>query len=321
VRALPGVVSAAAASQLPLRNPYNNISIYPADAPPANPAQEGDGYNRGAMPGYFQAMGIPLLAGRDIQPTDSPGSRRVVIISQKLARTLFPRRDPLGQPVVIDRARDVTWEVVGVVGDVKQDDLRHESSMRGTFYRSEAQVPWSTMRLAVRTAGNPLASVNALRAILQKMDRDVPLSGPRTMEEIMANSTVSERAQAVCLTSFSLLAVALAAAGIYGLLAYIVTQRTGEFGIRLALGARRADVFASVLSNGLKMFIAGIVMGLAGAVVATHLIASKLYGVTPLDPLTFLAVALVMVAVAILACAIPARRAAKLDPMAALRYE
>jgi putative ABC transport system permease protein len=321
VRALPGVVSAAAASQLPLRNPYNNISIYSADAPPASPKEEGDGYTRVVMPGYFQAMGIPLLAGRDIQPTDSAGSRRVVIISQKLARTLFPRRDPLGQHVVIDRARDVTWEVVGVVGDVKQDDLRHENSMRGTFYRSEAQVPWPTMRLAVRTTGNPVASANSLRAILQKMDREVPLSGPRSMEEIMANSTISERAQAVCLTSFSFLAVTLAVVGIYGLLAYIVTQRTGEFGIRLALGAQRADVFVAVLRDGLKTIIAGIGIGLAGALAATHLIASKLYGVSPLDPLTFLGVAVLMVAVAILACAIPARRAAKLDPMAALRYE
>ncbi len=321
VRSLPGVVSAAAISQLPLRNPYNNISIYAADAPPTNPMEGGDGYQRGVLPGYFQTMGIPLVAGRDIQPTDDANSRRVVIISQRLAKTLFPGRDPLGQRVVIDRANDVTWDVVGVVGDVKQDVLRQESSSRGTFYRSYAQLPYPTMRLAVRTSGNPMAVVTSLRTILQKMDRDVPLAGARPMEDIMTNSTISDRAEATCLAFFSFLAVTLAAVGIYGLLAYIAAQRTGEFGIRLALGARRADVFALVLRDGLRTTLAGIGFGLAGAVLATRLIASKLYGVSPLDLPTFLAVALVMVAVAILACAIPARRAAKLDPMAALRYE
>jgi putative ABC transport system permease protein len=321
VRSLPGVVSATAISQLPLRNPYNNISIYAADAPPTNPMEGGDGYQRVVLPGYFQTMGIPVLAGRDIQPTDNSNSRRVVIISQQLAKTLFPGRNPLEQRVVIDRANDTTWDVVGVVGDVKQDDLRHDTSSRGTFYRSYAQLPYPTMRLAVRTAGNPMAVATSIRAILQKMDRDVPLSGARSMEEIMTNSTISDRAEATCLAFFSFLAVTLAAVGIYGLLAYIAAQRTGEFGIRLALGARRADVFALVLRDGLRTTLAGIGLGLAGAILATRLIASKLYGISPLDPSTFLVVALVMAAVGVLACAIPARRAAKLDPMAALRYE
>jgi predicted lysophospholipase L1 biosynthesis ABC-type transport system permease subunit len=243
------------------------------------------------------------------------------MISQQLAKTLFPGRNPLGQRVVIDRANDTTWDVVGVVGDVKQDDLRHDTSSRGTFYRSYAQLPYPTMRLAVRTAGNPMAVATSIRAILQKMDRDVPLSGARSMEEIMTNSTISDRAEATCLAFFSFLAVTLAAVGIYGLLAYIAAQRTGEFGIRLALGARRADVFALVLRDGLRTTLAGIGLGLAGAILATRLIASKLYGISPLDPSTFLVVALVMAAVGVLACAIPARRAAKLDPMAALRYE
>jgi putative ABC transport system permease protein len=321
VRSLPGVTAAAAISQLPLRNPFNDISIYAADNPPTDPTKMDDGYQRVVLPGYFQAMGIPILAGRDIQPADTANSRRVVVVSQQLAKTLFPKRNPLGQMVVIDRAKDAAWEIVGVVGDVKQSRLREEASFRGTFYRAHAQQPWPTMRLAIRTGGNPLAIVGSLRGLLQKMDPDIPLSGPRTMEEIMANGAISETAQAACLAGFSVLALILAAVGIYGLLAYVVTQRTGEFGIRLALGAQRAEVVTSVLRDGLKTILLGAALGVAAAVLVTPLIASELYGVRPLDLATFIAVTVVMLVVSIAACWIPARRASKVDPMVALRYE
>jgi putative ABC transport system permease protein len=223
--------------------------------------------------------------------------------------------------VVIDRAKDAPWEIVGVVGDVKQSRLREDTGFRGTFYRTHAQQPWPTMRLAIRTGGNPLAIVRSLRELLQKMDPDIPLSGPRTMEEVMANGAISETAQAACLAAFSVLALILAAVGIYGLLAYVVTQRTGEFGIRLALGAQRAEVVTSVLGDGLKTTLVGGALGLGTAVLVTPLIASQLYGVLPLDPATFIAVIVVMLMVSVAACWIPARRASKVDPMVALRYE
>lgn len=321
VRSLPGVTSAAAISQLPLRDPFNDIGIYAVDNPPADPTKMDDGYQRVVLPGYFQTMGIPLLSGRDIQPADTANSRRVVVVSQQLARTLFPKKNPLGQMVVIDRAKDSPWEIVGVVGDVKQSRLREETGFRGTFYRAQTQNPWSTMRLAIRTSGNPLATVHSLRALLQKMDPDIPLSGPRTMEDIMANGAISETAQAACLTAFSVLALILAAVGMYGLLAYVVTQRTGEFGIRLALGAQRSEVVASVLRDGLKTILLGGAVGVAGAILVTPLIASELYGVRPLDLTTFTAVTLVMLAVSTAACWIPARRASNVDPMVALRHE
>ena len=321
VRSLPGVTSAGAISQLPLRDPFNNISIYPADNPPADPTKMGDGYQRLVSPGYFQTMGIPILAGRDIQPADTADSRRVIVVSQQLARTLFPKQNPLGQMVVVDRAQDMPWEIVGVVGDVKQSRLREEATFRGTFYRAYAQLPSPTMRLAIRTGGSPLAVVRPLRALLQRMDPDIPLAGARTMEEIMANGAISETAQADCLAAFSVLALILAAVGIYGLLAYIVTRRTGEFGIRLALGAQRAEIVTSVLRGGLKTVLLGILLGMGGAVLVTPLIATELYGVRALDLATFVAVAVVMVAVSIAACWIPARRASKVDPMVALRYE
>ncbi len=321
VRSLPSVTSAGAISQLPLRDPFNDISIYAADNPPTGPTKLDDGYQRVVLPGYFQTMEIPILAGRDIQPADTANSRRVVVVSQQLAKTLFPKQNPLGRMVVIDQGKDAPWEIVGVVGDVKQNRLREETGLRGTFYRAYAQQPRPTMRLAIRTGGNPLAIVGPLRALLEKIDPDIPLAGPRTMEEIMANGAISETAQAACLAAFSVLALILAAVGLYGLLAYVVTQRTGEFGIRLALGAQRSEIVTSVLRDGLKTILLGIVLGMAGAVLVTPLLASELYGVRPLDLATFIAVIVVMVAVSIAACWIPARRASKVDPMVALRYE
>jgi putative ABC transport system permease protein len=211
VRSLPGVVSAAAISQLPLRDPYNNVGIYAASAPPVSPAEGGDGYQRVVLPGYFETMGIPLLAGRDIQPTDSAESRRVVVVSRTLARSLFPGRNPLGELVVIDRAAEATWEVVGVVGDVRQSGLREEPDSRGTFYRAHGQQPLPRMRLAIRTAGDPKGILPPLRRLLRDLDSRVPLSGPRTMADVIARSTVSESAQSVCLTTFSALALTLAA--------------------------------------------------------------------------------------------------------------
>jgi putative ABC transport system permease protein len=318
---MPGVTSAGAISQLPLRDPFNDISIYAANNPPADPAKVDDGYQRIVLPGYFQAMEIPILAGRDIQPGDTANSRPVVVVSQQLAKTLFPKQNPLGQMIVIDQAKDAPWEIVGVVGDVKQSRLREDTSRRGTFYRAYGQRPLLTMRLAIRTAGNPLGTVRSLRALLQKLDRDIPLAGPRTMQEIMANGAVSETAQAACLAAFSGLALVLAAVGIYGLLAYVVTQRTGEFGIRVALGAQPTMVIRSVVGAGLKTTLIGGTLGLSAAVLVTPLLARELYEVHPLDVATFIAVTTFMLAVSIVACWIPARRASKVDPMVALRHD
>jgi len=321
VKSLPGAVSAAAVSQLPIRNPWNNIDIYAAAAPPTNPMDSPSGYQRAVLPGYFETMGIPLLAGRDIQLTDTSDSGRVVVVSRCLAKTLFPHRDPLWQQVVIDRDNKVTWEVVGVVGDVKDSSLREETDSRGTFYRAYGQQNLPTMRLAIRTRGDPMAVVPPLRTLLQKMDPQIPLSGPRTMEAVMANSTVSEKAQAVYLTTFSLLALILAAIGIYGLLAYVVTQRQRDIGVRTALGAAPGAILGMVLSSGLRLVGIGLGFGMAGAFALTRLLRSQLFGVTATDTLTFGTVVALLGIVASVACAIPAWRAARIDPMKALRCE
>jgi putative ABC transport system permease protein len=320
VRALPGVRSAAAISQLPIRNPYNNIDIYATDNRPTT-IYTFTGNQRVVLPGYFKAMGIPLLSGRDIQPTDTPKSGRVVVISRSLAETLFPKRNPLGGRVIIDRDEKVAWEVVGVVGDVKENGLDQSKGSRGTFYRAYGQLTPPTMGLAIRTAGDPLAAVASLRRVVQKMDSQVPLSGPRTMEAVMANSTVSQKAQAIYLTTFSLLALSLAAVGIYGLLAYIVTQRRCDIGVRMALGAAPAAILRMIVHSGMRLVGIGLAAGIVGAFAVTHLLSSLLFGVTPTDALTFGGVAALLSIVAGVACSIPAWRASKVDPIEALHYE
>ena len=321
VRALPGVASAGAISQLPLRNPYNNISLYAVGAPPATPADDVSGFQRVLLPGYFATIGIPLLAGRDIQSSDTPNSGRVVLISQQLAERLFPARNPLGHQVVIDGDNAAPWEVVGVVGDVKSDSLRDERNSRGTFYRAHSQQPWATMRLAIRTRCEPQTIVPMLRSLLQKSDPSVPLSGPRTMEEIMTNSTASDKALMLYLAIFSLLALTLAAVGVYGLLAYSVAQRNREIGVRLALGASGRTVAWSIVRQAGQLALVGVVVGGLGALGATRLLTANLYGVGPGDPVSFAAAALVLLLMTGLAAWLPARRAAKVDPVVALRAE
>ena len=321
VRSLPGVVSVAAIDQLPLRNPYNNVGIYSAAHPPANPQDAASGDQRLVLPGYFRAMGIPIIAGRDIEATDTAGSLRVVLISQRLAAQLFPQHNPLGQTVIIDQATDAPWEVVGVVGDVTQCSPNERSDSFGSFYRAFAQQPWSTIRLAIRTAGKPHAVVPALGALLQRMDFRVPLSGPRTMDEVVANTTVSEKAQTTFLATFSLLALTLAGAGIFGLLLYVVASRRREIGIRIALGSTVGGIVRGVLREAATLALVGMLAGGAGALGAARLLRASLFGVGPSDPVVLVAAAAALALVVGLAAWLPARRAATVDPVVALRAE
>lgn len=321
IRALPGVTSAAAISQLPLRNPWNNVAIRAADAADGSPASDPTGNQRVVLPGYFETMGIRLLAGRDIGTGDTRGSGRVVVISEILARQLFGDRGPVGRLVVIDGAEQTPWEVVGVVADVKSDYLRQDRGERGSFYRPHAQQALPTMRFAIRTAGAPQALVPSLRALLAKMDSRVPLSGPRTMEQVMANTAQPEKVQSATLGLFSALALVLAAVGLYGLLAYTVAQRRRDIGIRLALGATAQRIVRNILQQAGWLVLVGTALGAGGAIAVAQVIRAGLFGISPVDPVAFLGSGGLLLAVAALAAWLPARRAAQVNPVEALRAE
>lgn len=321
IRAMPGVRAAGAISQLPLRNPSNDISVYDASKPPTNPSEGGNGYQRVVLPGYFEAMGIPLLAGRDVRSSDIPGSNRVVVISQTLGRQLFGDLNPLGRKIVVDGVADQPWEVVGVVGDVKVSNLSEEQTSRGALYRPHAQFSESTMRLAIRTDAAPETLVAPLRVLLQKMDPNVPLSGPRTMAQLMDAVTISHKTQTLFLTTFSALAVLLASVGIHGLLAYQVKQQQREIGIRIALGADPRGVALSVLSQAGRLVLLGSAGGVLIALAVSRVIRGSLYGVGPNDPIVFVSSMLAMALLAAIAAWVPARRATRINPTEALRAE
>ncbi|HET9180433.1 MAG TPA: ABC transporter permease [Terriglobia bacterium] len=275
-------------------------------------------------PGYFRVMGIPLLRGREFTEEDTATAPGVVIVSESVARTLWPGKDPIGKRISMeDEPGPKDWlTVVGIVGDIKQQGLAKKSEPAIYQPYSQAANPFflSHMTFVVRTALPPESVAGSLRAVLRNVDKNQPVS-IASMNSVIAVTTAEPRFQTRLLTTFALMALVLTIVGIYGVLAYSVAQRTHEIGIRVALGAQKRDVLGMVIGQGLKLALIGVAIGVAGALALTRFLASLLYGVKPTDPLTFVAVSLTLIAVALVACYIPARRAAKVDPMVALRYE
>lgn len=267
-------------------------------------------------PDYFQAAGIPILRGRAFEWSDDAAAPPRCIVSQSLARKYWPNEDPIGKHVTYAR-RQIVAEVVGVAGDVKERAL--DSDMGIVFYTSYPQFTWPNVAIAIRTAGEPAGMANAARRQVFEMDRDMPVTGLQTMQEYVAQSLGQRRELLYLVGSFATLALILAVIGVYGLMAYAVTQRTSEFAIRQAIGASRGDILAMVLRQSFWLSVAGIGAGAVGASFATRMIATMLYGVRATDPLTFAGAALLFLAVALAASYLPARRATRLDPMIALR--
>jgi predicted permease len=273
-------------------------------------------------PNYFRALGIGLEDGRVFDQHDSASSEPVVIVSQTFARRFWP-----GQPAVGQRInpgfRGTSWcSVVGIVGDVKQAGLANDAPL--TIYMPYSQGPsflLSFMAIAVRTDGDPLSMVNAVRAQVQSVDPEIPVFGASSMEELISKSVSEPRFNSVLLASFAVLALVLAAVGIYGVIAYSVTQRTHEIGVRMALGAGPHSMTSLIVGEGALLALIGIVLGVVASLILTRLIANFLFGVTATDPATFCGVSMLLTLVALAGCYIPARRAAKVDPMVALRYE
>jgi len=318
VRSLPGVESVSLVKHVPLSGGMMAGPLYLADNNDANEAE----FNS-VGPGYFTTMKIPLLKGRDFEPADAVGNRLVAIINDPGARRFWPGQDPIGKK--IRRNRNV-WEIVGVAQDIHHHELRTRTlrsvSSGAYIYFPVFQDYSGELTLLVRTDRpnpNPLTAL-AHREI-QTLDKDLPIFDVMTLDDRLATAMSQERAAATLLGIFSMLALTLAAVGLYGVIGYSVTQRTREIGIRMALGAERKDVLKMVFKQGMVFVFFGTVVGLAAALAATRILRRFLYEVSPTDPMTFVTVCALLALVALLACLIPARRAAKVDPMVALRYE
>jgi putative ABC transport system permease protein len=266
---------------------------------------------------YFRALQIPLLSGRTFELRDNADAPKVVIINETIAKRHFgSATEAIGKRLSIWRDEKFMREIVGVVGDTKTGSLTGEGGAQ--IYVPNAQAEFNIMGLVIRTAGDPAAFATTLRHEVQALDKDQPIYNVRTMDDVVANSLGTRRVSMQLFTVFAIAALLLAAIGIYGVMAYSVTQRTQEIGIRMALGAQKSDVLRLVVRQGMTLVAIGVVVGLVGALGLTRVISNLLFGVGASDPTTFIVISLLLIAVAFVACYLPARRAAKLDPVIAL---
>jgi predicted permease len=313
IRALPGVESAGVTQVLPLNFPPDTLIKIPGRQGPQDGAFSCDfDY---VVADTFRALGTPLVRGRFVDERDAAAKAQVALVNEAFVRTHFPVEDPIGKGIDEGGKR---WEIVGVVGDVRYRGLANR--IRPMLYRSLVFSKFATRRLVVRTKGAaPGALVEPIRKAVLAVDPDQPIAGAQSLEEVVAASLAQRRLALSVLALFAGAAVLLAALGLYGVVSYTVLQRTREIGIRMAVGASRRAVQGLFVRQGLRLAGLGIVVGLAGSLGLTHLLATQLYGVEPTDPATFAAVAALLALVAALASLLPARRAAKVEPMRALR--
>jgi len=267
-------------------------------------------------PDFLKTFCVPLANGRLIAESDGAKAPPVVFVSESLARNYFANEDPLGKRIIIYGG---TRAIVGVVRDVKHSALDEES--KAEIYFPMAQVPTRYMSLALRVSGDPMQMLAAVRGQVCAGDKDLPNFSIETMERLMAKSVAPRRFNLLLLGAFALVGLALAGVGLYGVMSYTVTQRTREIGVRMAMGAQRGDVLRLVIEEGMKLALIGALLGLGGALALTRLLKTLLFGVSATDPLTFTVIAAVLIIVALLACWIPARRAASMDPLVSLRVE
>ncbi len=317
VRALPGVEAVGATSILPLSGRNDDPFHIPGRI--YGPSQFDDSEFRQVTPGYLSAMRIPLLRGRRIGEQDSADSPGVVVVNQAFARRYFPRTDAIGQRLQLMGDQQPAREIIGVVGNITQIALNAPEEPE--MYVPYAQFSASMMNLVVRAAADPTNLTAALQAQASAIDKDVTLSGVKTMDDLLNGSVSQPRFSSQLIGVFAALALLLAAIGLYGVVAYSVSQRINEIGIRMALGATREDVLRLVLRYGAGLALIGTALGFVASLAATRVLSSMLFEVSANDPQTFLAVSALLMAVVLGACYIPARRAAKVDPMVALRYE
>ncbi|MCA1627989.1 MAG: ABC transporter permease [Acidobacteria bacterium] len=320
-RALPGVQSAGAISYLPLSGGGWGRSLTVEDHPVLSVGQAPSINHCVITPDYFRAMGITLLTGRDFTDADARDAAKVTIIDERLAREYWPLESPLGKRVRFGPPEDnEPWHtIVGVVGEVKHESLN--LTRRKSVYLPHAQVSIGGMALAVRTQANPESLAAAVRNQVKELDPNQPVTAVRTMSEVISRSVWQPRLYAILFGVFAAVALLLASVGIYGVMSYAVTQRTHEIGIRMALGAQRGDVLRLIIRQGMWLALVGVGIGVLASLALTRLMQSLLFGVGATDPVTFAGVTVLLAAAALIACYVPARRATKVDPMVALRYE
>jgi putative ABC transport system permease protein len=317
-KALPGVTSVAAAGVFPLdKSPaFNNQ--FDIEGQQGNDTGKPIAEFNVISPGYLQVLGIPLLSGRDFDRRDRPESTKVTIITQSVAQRHWHNEDPVGRRISLDNGK--TWtQIIGVIGDVHEHGL--DQPANDLIYLPFAQYPQNGPALMARTQGDPMAVARTVVQRLYEVDPNQPAGRIQSLEQFRADSIAAPRLTANLLGLFALLALAIAAAGIGGVMALSVSQRTHEIGVRMAIGARPAEIIRMILGQGMALALAGVAIGLFGAFALTHALKSLLFGVTPTDPLTFLGVAAVLGAAAFAACYVPAHRASRIDPNIALRVE
>jgi putative ABC transport system permease protein len=320
IRAMPGVSEAGAASLIPFVPQGGATRFTIVGRPQPKPGEWTSADIRTVDPGYFAALRVPLLRGRTFTAADRAAAQLVVVVNETMARQYFPDEDPLGERLQVNWSDPQAHpEIVGVVGDVRTSAL--DADIKPMIYYPLAQAPTGSMTLAIRHSGDPGPLVASVRAAVRNLDHDVPLTDVATMSTRLARSMSDRRYPMLLLSGFAALAVLLAAVGLYGLLSYVVSRRTREIGIRMALGADRRALLGLVLRDGVRLTLIGAGIGAVASSVAARALGHLLYGVGPTDPLTFAAVGLLMVAVAVVASYLPAARATRVDPVEALRTE
>jgi putative ABC transport system permease protein len=318
LKTTPNVEAVGVVNQLPFSGRNLGLNFTIVGQPPTRPEDTASANYRLISPGYLQALTIPLKRGRDFNEHDTRESPPVALINEALAKRYFPNEDPIGKQLNVE-GQQAPREIIGIIGDLKQ--IKLDGEVRPEIYVPFLQFTVFSMSLVVRTSSDPSSLTSSILQQISRVDPDQPVFRVKTMDQYLGESMGPRRLSTTLLGAFAAFALLLAAIGVYSVMNYLVSQRRHEIGIRMALGASQREILKLVVGQGMWISLLGIGFGIAAALLLTRIMTSLLYGITPSDPLTYIANSLMLLAVALLACLIPARRAMSVDPIIALRYQ